>query len=569
MVDSLVSRGKKILTTPQSSILSAAFVIMLMNVVSVVFGIIRQRVLLVFFDKDTLGFYLAAFRLPDMVFELFAFGMFSAAFIPVFTKTLKRSEKDAWDMAARVMNLTLLIFAFFAVIFAIFARQFYQLVTPTFMESNAIEVVTISRILFVAQGFFVVSYILSGVLESMRRFLIPAVAPLFYNLGIILGAVLLTPKFGLAAPAIGAVFGAFAHMLIQLPFALHLGFRIRPLFRPTDDVKKVGKLALPRFFELGILQILKTGELFFASIISVASYTYLYLANALQVVPISFFAVAIAKASLPTLTRQEDDPHTFRKTFLSTFNQMMYIVVPIAAFLMVLRIPIVRLIYGTDLFDWEATVQTGMVLTSFAIGIPFQAGLVLLSRAFYAIHDTKTPVLLAVFDVVTTIILDILFVLVFHLPVWSIALANTLAGMVSFGILYTLLSRKMGDGSFFSFKPILRIVFAATVSGGSMFFLLKLFDRSVWVKRLSFLSGIGPDAAIAFPRFVLDTRYTLNLIVLTFMVGLVGAFLYLGISFLLKSEELLTLVSAVKRGRSGFAAQRAGDLVSQPDSTSG
>lgn len=532
-----------------------------MNVVSVVFGIIRQRVLLGFFDKDMIGLYLASFRLPDMVFELFAFGMFSAAFIPVFTKLLKKDDKAAWDTASRVANITLMIFVFFAIIFVIFARTFYQIVTPTLDSQSLDQVVLISRILFIAQGFFVISYVLSGVLESLRRFLVPAVAPLFYNLGIILGTVFLVPEFGLLAPAVGAVIGAAIHMLIQLPLAFKLGFRFKLVFSPTEAVKKIGKLAIPRFFELGTLQILKTAELFFASIISVASYTYLYLGNSLQIVPISFFAVSIAKASLPTLARQEEDPGQFRKTFLSTFYQMMFIIIPLSAFLMVFRIPIVRLVFGTDLFDWEATVQTGMVLTFFSLGIPFQAGLVLLSRAFYAIHNTKTPVFVAVYDVILTIILDILFVSILHLPVWSIALANSIAGISSFGILYYLLNKKMGDGSFFAFQPIYKIIFAASVSASTMYILLKLFDRSVWVKRLSFLSGIGEESALNFPNFVLDTRYTLNLFILTVMVSLIGGFLYLGITYLLKSDELAMFFALLKRGRSAFIAKKDGEMT--------
>lgn len=563
MVGNLLSKGRKIITSQQSSILTAAFVIMLMNIISAIFGIIRHRVLLAFFEKDTYSLYLAAFRLPDMIFEIFAFGMFSAAFIPVFTKLLKNNEDLAWETASRVMNLVVIIFSIFAAIFALFAPVFYRIVTPT-LDSEALnQVVFLSRILFIAQAFFVISYVLSGILESLRRFLIPAIAPLFYNLGIIIGTILLAPKFGLLAPAIGAAVGALIHMLVQLPFAIYFGFRFRSSIQVSPEVIKIGKLAGPRFLELAVLQILKTSELFFASFVSLVSYTYLYLANSLQIVPMSLFAVSIAKASLPTLTREEDNPAAFRKVFLSTLYQMMFIIIPVVAFLIVLRIPIVRLIYGTDIFDWEATVQTGFVLTAFAVGIPFQAGLTLLSRAFYAIHDTKTPVTLAIFDVVLTISLDVVFVILLKYPVWSIALANTIAGAVSFSILYFILNRKMGDGSYFSFKPILKIIFASTVSGTAMFFLLKFFDQSVWVKRLSFLSGIGPEALLSFPRFVLDTRYTFNLMILTFMVSLVGGFLYLGISFLLRSEELISLTRALRRIRRATIQEKEVESVLQ------
>lgn len=566
MFNKLFRRGQALISAPQQSILSAAIVIMLMIVLSQILGVVRQRVLLHFFSPADYALFLAAFRLPDLVFEVFAFGAFSSAFVPVFSKSLNKGEDKAWDVASRVINIGLLIFIGFAIVFGLLAPQFYSIVAPGFDVQQTQKIVSLARLLFAAQGFFIVSYVITGVLESLKRFLVPALAPLFYNLGIIAGTIILAPSLGLFAPAAGVVIGAFSHLLIQYPLARKLGFRFSTNIEPTEDVKKIGKLAAPRFLELSVLQVLKTAELFFASLISTASYTYLNLANSLQTVPISLFGVSLSKAAMITLSHQEDDDD-FKKTFLSTLYQMMFFVVPASVFIAVLRIPIVRLIFGTNIFDWEATVQTGLVLSAFALGIPFQAALALLSRAFYARHNTRVPVIMSIVDVVLTVVLEIIFVLVFKLPVWSIAMANSLAAMVQVSGLYLMLGKHLNHGGLFSLAPIRKIVTAAAVSGTSMFFLLKFFDRSVWVKRLSFLSGAGGEDAILFRSFVLDTRYTFNLFILTIAVCLIGAFLYLGLLFLMRSRELMTFVDTLKKGKMKLAPARNGEPITQGGNT--
>lgn len=548
MVNSILSKGKKILSAPQETILSAAMVIMFLVIVSQIFGLVRQWVLLRYLGSDGYALYLAGFRLPDLVFEVFVYGAFSSAFIPVFTRYLKKGNGHAWEIAGRVINIVLVIFGIAAIIFGLFAYQFYSLITPGFSDAQVRVVADLARVLFLAQGFFIISYVVTGVLESLRRFLVPALAPIFYNLGIILGTILLFDQFGIFAPAIGAVIGACMHLLIQLPLAFKLGFRFSKNVKPNEGVKEIGKLAAPRLVELIFLQVLKTAELFFSSLISLASYTFLNLANSLQVVPVTLFGVSMAKAAMVSLSRQ-DDPRLFKKTVTTTLNQMMFFIIPVAAFLIVLRIPVVRLIFGTSQsLDWEATILTGMVLTAYAISIPFQAAVALLSRSFYALHDTKTPVVLSIADVVATLALQAFFVLSLGLPVWSIALAGTIMITIQTLFLFVLLGRKLKVGSF-NFVSIIKITIAAVISSGLVFFLLKLFDRSVWIKRLSFLSTDASQTVFAnlkFQSFVLDTRYTGNLLILTIIVGLIGGITYLLLCWLLRSPELGILTSVIK-----------------------
>jgi putative peptidoglycan lipid II flippase len=548
MVSKLIDKGKKIFTDPQSSILSAASIIMVMIVASRVLGLVRQRALAHFFTASELSLFFAAFRLPDLVFEVLVFGTFSSAFIPVFTKLLKKEEKDAWNLASTVVNIGLIAFIIIALVVAVSAGGLYKIFAPGFSVAERGQIVKLARILFTAQGFFVVSYVLTGVLESSRRFLLPALAPVFYNLGIILGTLFLSSDLHLMGPTLGVVAGAASHFMIQLPLAIKLGFRFTPKITIDSKVRKIGRLAAPRVLEVSFLQISKLVELFFASIISTASYTYYTFGNSLQLLPVGLFGTSIAKAALPTLARQSDDKKDFARTLWKSLHEMTFLIVPVATVLVVLRIPIVRLIYGTDLFSWEATVQTGMVVSAFAIGVVFQATNALLSRAFYALHDTKTPVLISISSIITIIILDYIFIKQLGFDVWGLAAAFSAGSFVQALTLFYLINKRLnGSFSFSYFKPFLKYTVAALGSGGVMYFLLKFFDRSVWVKRLSFLGQLEGVRGLPFEKFVLDTRFTINLLILTILVALIGTIIYIGISIILRTKEVWTFFNLAKR----------------------
>jgi putative peptidoglycan lipid II flippase len=352
----------------------------------------------------------------------------------------------------------------------------------------------------------------------------------------------------LLAPAIGVFVGAALHFLIQLPLAIKLGFKFVPSIRLTEGVKKIGKLALPRVIELSFLQVSKIVELFLASLISTASYTYYTFGNTLQLLPVGLFGTSIAKAALPTLARQSEDEKEFKRTLFNALYQIVFLILPVATILIVLRIPLVRLVFGTEIFDWEATVQTGLVVSSFAIGVVFQAAVSLLARSFYALHDTKTPVIVAISGILITIIIDFILVKGLSLPVYGLALAFSFGSAYQASLLFYLLNKKFTKSSFTRVVvPIFKSTISALGSGAVMYLILKIFDRSVWVKRLSFLGKFEIAGAIPFEKFVLDTRYTINLLILTIIVSAVGCLVYLGLSILLKQKEVWVFFNMIKR----------------------
>ena len=538
-----LQNSSKFLTRRQTSILSAATVIMVMIAASRILGLVRNRILAHFFSVDTLSVYFAAFRLPEVIFEVLVFGALSSAFIPTFTRFLVRKQEDeAWYVASVCLNFAFLFFAFLSLLIFVFAQPLYHLIAPGFNPAQVNQVVRLTRILILAQGFFVLSYFLTGVLESLRRFLVPALAPIFYNLGIILGTVFLAKRIGIYAPTVGAVLGAFFHFLIQVPLAFHLGFRPRlVLDTKNPGVREIGRLALPRIIELSFLQLEKNAELFLASLVSVAAYTHYTFASSLQLLPIGLFGMSIAKASLPTLSIHSvnKDRARFKEIFIASFNEIAFLIIPCSVFLAVLRVPIVRLVFGASRFGWQSTVQTGYTLSAFCLGIFARALIYLLNRAFYALHDTKTPVKIAIMAIFIHIILGAFFIIGLKLPIWSLAFAFSLASVVQFGFLFVLLVNQKLQGIEVRKLswPFLKIVLASSGSGGLMFFLLKLFDRPTWVKKLSLPGRLGLSLPIAFSRFTIDTRYTGNLIILTFLVGIVGLTAFFLLSWLLRIKE--------------------------------
>lgn len=548
MVSKIIAKSRKILTAPQVSVLSAATIIMLMIVASRILGLVRQRTLAHFFVPGELSLFFAAFRLPDLVFEVLVFGTFSSAFIPVFTQSLKKGNHKAWKAAATIVNIGLVMFIGLALLLGSSAGLLYSVFAPGFSGAERETIASLAKVLFAAQGFFVISYVLTGVLESLRRFLIPALAPLFYNLGIIFGTIVFAEKLGLYAPAVGVVIGAVCHFLIQLPLAVKLGFRFIFSFSLTDEVKKIGRLAAPRIVETFFLQISRTAELFFSSLISTAAYTYYTFGSTLQLVPVGLFGTSIAKAALPTLAREADYPEKFRKTLFSALYDMAFLIIPVATVLIILRTPIVRLVYGTDIFGWEATVQTGYVLSAFAVGVFFQAGASILARSFYALQDTKTPVLVSIASIILIILCDFLFIRILKVGVWGLAAAFSIGSFIQATALFYLMGKRLGRTNFLkSILPIVKSTAAALGSGVAMYLILKIFDRSVWVKRLSFLGKIEATKKIDFESFVLDTRYTVNLLVLTAVVAAVGVIVYLGISVILRSEQFWNFSRLLRR----------------------
>ena len=422
-------------STPSKSIVSAAFVITIAGLASRVLGLVRDRFLASTFGAgDTLDVYYAAFRIPDLIYNLLILGALSAAFIPVFTSLVSHKKDDmAWELANGIMNLAIVFIFILSIIFAIFAPWIMKILTPGFPPEKINQVVYFTRIMFLSPLFLGVSGIFGGILTSFKRFLIYSLAPVLYNFGIIVGVLIFVRFLGPVGLAWGVVFGAFLHMSIQYPAARNLGFRYNWSFIhhfSNGEVRKVMKLMIPRTLGIAISQINLLVITIFASTLAAGSLSVFNFAQNLQSVPLGIFGISFSIAVFPTLSHfaAKKDNSNFIASFSQTFCQILFFVIPASVFILLLRAQLVRVILGAGKFDWEDTELTFACLGILSASLFAQSVIPLLARSFYAMHDTKTPFYIAIISEVINILT--VLILINRYQILSLAIAFSLASIV-------------------------------------------------------------------------------------------------------------------------------------------
>lgn len=535
MVRRIFQKTSALIGKQQTSILSAATIIMAMVATSRILGLVRDRLLTDRFTSGELGVYFAAFRLPNLVFELIVMGAVSTAFIPVFTSYRSaKSPREAFHLASSVINIGLVCFFILSLLFLIFTPQIVTFIAPGFNKDELAMLISFTRIMLLAQVFpLIIGNFFTGMLQSYQQFIIPALAPVVYNVGIILGIIILTPALGLYAPVFGVVVGALLFMFIQIPSVVAAGYRHDlSLDWRSSGVRQVGKLMLPRTLGLAVSQIDSTVDLILASLLGARSVTIFNLAQHLQHVPIGLFGASLAQAALPTLAilHAQKSMEEFKTAFLSTFHQILFFSLPAAVLLIVLRIPIVRLVFGASRFDWPDTVDTGRTLAYFALSLFAQAHVHLLARAFYSLYDSKTPVILGGISVILNAILSIVFIQSLHLPVWGLALAASIASLFNaFSLLYFLDRITKHFDRKKLILPIIKMFIASALTGIALYIPMKLLDQLVF-----------------------DTTRTIQLLLLTGVASLSGLSVYTFLAWFLDIGEVgmfFTLAKKVMRVR--------------------
>jgi putative peptidoglycan lipid II flippase len=522
----------------QSSVRSATYVLMVMVLASRVFGLVRDRLLAARFSPDELGVYLAAFRLPNLLFELLVMGALTSAFIPVYTKLLhENKEKEAWQMSSAVINLCIGALFVISIPMLIWTEQISRLITPGFSEADIITMSAYTRFIIASQVIpLLVGNFFTGILQSYDIFLIPAAAPVIYNLGTIFGIVVLTPLYGLWAPVIGVGIGAALFMIIQIPSLIKIGFRYQLIWSAKiDGVKDVFRLMGPRTFGLAVSQIDSTTDLILASILGPRMVTIFNFAQHLQQLPIGLFGSTVAQAAFPILSRAsaKNDHALFEETIVSTMNQVLFYTLPVSVLFIVLRTPIVRLVFGASQFDWDATVLTGMTLSAFSVSLFAQSAIQILTRAFYALYDSRTPVGVSITTILVNVGLSLFFIRVLGWSVWSLGVSTSVANILHVVILLFLLYRKQHGMDIFRMihNPV-RMVVASLVMSVVVYIPFKLFDQLVF-----------------------DTTRTFGLILLLSAVSGIGLVTYLYFVWLFDVTEVksvLALLERVKNLRSFF-----------------
>jgi putative peptidoglycan lipid II flippase len=397
----------------QHSISSAAMLLMAAAFASRLLGLLRDRILAAQFGAgEELDIYFAAFRIPDLLYNILIAGAITVAFIPVFIEVRKRNTQEAWAVAQNFFNIMALVLATAAFISFLCMPWLVRAIAPGFSGEKYELTLLLSRIMLLSPVLLGLSAVLSGVTQAFQKFLPYALAPLLYNLGIIVGVVFFVPVFGFTGLAWGVVVGAIAHMLLNVFWAYASGFRLSTLFAPRKFAFfHILKLMAPRSLGLVAWQMNILVMTSLASLLAAGSVAVFHLANNLQYLVIGIVGISYATVSLPAFSHSyesgTEDRSGYVANIVHTLRQILFLALPLSALLFVLRAQLVRVVLGTGVFSWEDTRLTAAVLGIFCFGIFAHSIIPTLARAFYAAQNTWAPVVANIMGVVINIVLSI------------------------------------------------------------------------------------------------------------------------------------------------------------------
>ena len=436
--------------TENQSVARAAGLIGLATFASRILGFVRDIILARLFGATPAAdAFFVAYRIPNLLRELFAEGSISSAFIPVFTeyRTL-RAQRDAWELASAMFTTLLTVVTLITVLGVLAAPGIVWLMAPGFHDDPAkLQTTTIlTRVMFPYLLFISLAALAMGILNSMRAFAAPAFSPVFFNLFIIWCALFVSPTLPepIIGVAIGVVAGGAAQFAMQLPGLafrrMLFGFRFQP---GHPGVRRIGVLMVPYLLGLSATQV----NIMISTIL--ASYfdggpTYLFYGMRLIHFPLGIFGVALATAILPTLSAQAatGDLPELRKTLNFGLRMIWFMILPAMLGLILLRDPIVHLFFEHGSFTSADTEGTAAAVLYYSLGLWAFAGLRIIVAAFYSLQDTRTPALAAVVAVLSNLALSLL--LMTPLGHGGLALATALAAMINGGILVAALNHRLG-----------------------------------------------------------------------------------------------------------------------------
>ncbi|HKP54524.1 MAG TPA: murein biosynthesis integral membrane protein MurJ [Chloroflexia bacterium] len=506
-------------------------------IISRVLGLLREAVIAgQFGTSGQYDAYVAAFGVPDTLFLLIIGGAVGSAFIPVFTG-LERTGKpaQAWHLASTLINASVVLLSLSGIIMGVAAPALVAwIIAPGLTPERQALVVDLTRILLLSPLFMGLGGWAQGILNARQRFALSALAPVFYNLAIIAGALFLVPFWGIYGLAWGVVVGAMLHFGVQVPGLVRVGMRYSLRLNVRDEgAGEVGKLILPRIlgqaaFQANIIAVRAIGSFLSTGRISALNYSY-----QLMMLPHGVFALSLATVTFPTMAAQyaEGNLDGMRSTLARAVKVLLFLTLPSAVGLFMLREEIVIMLFQLGAFQQRDTQLVASALGYFSLGLVAYAVVEVLTRGFYALHDTATPVAVSVATVVLNIGLSLALVQWLHWGYWGhegLALSLAITTTVEMVLMWVLLGRKLpgwglgGEG----------LLLSIAKSGAAAV-------------------GMGLVLAFALPalRSLLPVGEAgkLAAIVLT-LVGIgLGALTYLGIARLLRSEEVQAASSMLFR----------------------
>jgi putative peptidoglycan lipid II flippase len=449
----------------RSSVAGNASVVSVAVMASRVLGLVRDQVFAALFGAGLqYDAFLTGFRIPNLLRDLFAEGALSAAFVTTFSQVLEtKGEQEAFRLSNRIATALMLLLGVVCVVGWIFAPEVVYWLAPGFFDvpGKAALTIHLTRIMIPFLLFIALAAKAMGILNARHRFGIPAIAPVFFNLGSILGGLFLGygvgPFLGLSpieGMAYGTLFGGFLQFAVQWPSLRRAGFRYRPMLSFTDPgVRQILRLMGPAVIGTAAVQVNVFVNTNFASsiidpvtgVVANGPVSWLSYAFRFMQFPIGVFGVAIATASLPPLSRSiaRTNHDEFRQTLAHALSLVFLLCVPSAVGLAVLGRPIVALIFEHGKFTSFDTIQTGNALAAYSIGLAGYAAIKVLSPAFYALGDARTPMVISLISIAVNYVMNSFLVGPFgHV---GLAFSTSTVALVNFILLMLFMRRKLGS----------------------------------------------------------------------------------------------------------------------------
>ncbi len=495
------------LNTKASGIISIAVMC------SRVLGLVREILFNSLFGTASMGLFIIAFRIPNLLRDLFAEGALSTAFVTVFSqRTEIEGEKSAWGLASKMMTLVAVFMSLVSLVGILLSHQLVSLLARNFAADDIAFTVLLTQIMYPFILLVSLAALVMGMLNSRNIFTAPAMASSFFNIGSIVGGVffgwLIDRGFGrnaLIGLALGTLLGGLLQLTTQFPSLRRAGFRFRPDFRWQDPgIQKILALMVPSVIAASAVQVnvlINTG---FAAHVGAPAVTWLYAAFRLMQLPIGVFGVAIATVTLPVVSRIATDRDTsrFGPTLGRAMRLAVFLTLPAAVGLWFLSDAIIGLIYEHGKFVSSDTSQTGFALQFYALGLVAYSCIKILAPAFYAINRKWTPMLVSFVSIALNVSLNYLFVFPLNFGHRGLALSTSICATLNFAALYYLMLGPAGTLDSRRFLLALgRCVLAAVPLGltcwAGMHFAPTVFPKPVfWQNALALFATMGAASLV-------------------------------------------------------------------------
>jgi putative peptidoglycan lipid II flippase len=492
----------------------------LSNVTSLVRTILTGQI----FGVDAaLDAFNSALRLPDILFSLVAGGALASAFIPTFAELLEKDDRTgAWQLASAIVNLVTIVLIVICGLTWIFAEQVVaHILAPNFSFDQQLLTASLLRVLLLSPIIFGISGLLMGILNTHQKFLLPALAPTMYWAGMIFGLLAFSPTMGIFGLAWGAVIGSGLHLLVQVPGILRLKGRQYSLSLGLHlpSVREVGRLMAPRLLGVAVVQLNFLVNVIVATGLPEGSLSAIDYGFRIMTMPQVVIAQAIAIAALPTFSAQvaRGEMEDMRRSLAATLRGILLLALPATIGLILLRQPVIAMFYQRGEFGAQATQMVTWALLWYTVGLVGHSLVEILSRAFYALHDTKTPVLVGTaamsLNVVLSFTLPGVFDSVGWLPLGGLPLANSIATTLEMIVLIVLMRRQLNgiEGGYVLRGSLQSALATLAMSTALIIWLRAVGDASVWLIGLGGIAiGGAVYAALVFALKVPEARELLD-----------------------------------------------------------